>query len=311
MLTRSFSISAVAHCLPERIVDVEQWALQCGIPDSRVRALRAHGAKQFHDAAGESPVSLATRAVSALLRDTATPSSSVDALVYTYTIQTSVLAPPASSTRYIQHRTGLHRALSFSVSQQQCVSPMAAIRVLLALAAREPSIDRAILVCADVISSSCSRLRAIHDLALHSDGACALLLERGARRNYISSLHLYTDARFSRGTDDALQPLADDRYYWSAFTTMRAAIRQADITASDVAYVLPHHVNLPGWRRLMEMLAIPQARLFAQNFSVIGHVFGADPFINLETCLNHQPGERSLLFSSGLAGCFGAMVIRH
>ncbi|NTZ04544.1 3-oxoacyl-[acyl-carrier-protein] synthase III C-terminal domain-containing protein, partial [Burkholderia metallica] len=121
----------------------------------------------------------------------------------------------------------------------------------------------------------------------------------------------YTDARFFRGTDDTLQPIPDDRYYWSAFTTMRAAIRQANIAPDDIAHVLPHHVNLPGWARLMGMLTIPEARLFTANFGTVGHAFGADPFINFETCRNQQAGEWSLLFSSGLAGCFGALVIRH
>jgi len=40
-------------------------------------------------------------------------------------------------------------------------------------------------------------------------------------------------------------------------------------------------------------------------------VFGADPFINFHTAPRGQPGSHSLLFSSGFAGCFGAMVIRH
>jgi 3-oxoacyl-[acyl-carrier-protein] synthase-3 len=75
--------------------------------------------------------------------------------------------------------------------------------------------------------------------------------------------------------------------------------------------VLPHHVNLPGWRRLMAMLSIAQNRLFTRNFARIGHVFGADPFINFHDCEDKVAGERSLLFSSGLAGCFGAMVVRH
>ncbi|MBN3503098.1 3-oxoacyl-[acyl-carrier-protein] synthase III C-terminal domain-containing protein [Burkholderia cenocepacia] len=311
MRTSPFSLSAVAHSLPAQTVHVNQWIERCGLSNPRARALRDHGVGQFHDAEGESPANLATRAITTLLRETATPRLTVDVLIHTHTIQTSVLAPPASTARYIQRHCGLNRALTFSITQQQCVSPMAAIRVLLALAARHPTIERAIIVCADVIGSGCDRLRAIGDLALHSDGACALLLDRGAEHNVIASLHLYTDARFFRGTDDTLQPIPDDRYYWSAFTTMRAAIRQANIAPADIAHVLPHHVNLPGWARLMGMLAIPEARLFTTNFGTVGHAFGADPFINFETCRNQQAGEWSLLFSSGLAGCFGALVIRH
>ncbi|MGU7811622.1 3-oxoacyl-ACP synthase [Burkholderia sp. AW49-1] len=307
----SLALSGIAFSLPDRTVDAHRWAERCGLPSARARALHENGVTQFHDAAGVSPVTLAMDAVSLLLRDTATAPETIDALVYTHTIQTSIIAPPASTTQRIQSHMKLNRALAFSVTQQHCVSPMAAIRVLQALAKRQPTIQRAIIVCADVIGTECDRLRAIQDLALHSDGACALLLERGGDRNAIAGLHLYTDGRFFHGTDDDLQPIPDDRYYWSAFTTMRAAIVQAGITTREIAHVFPHHANLPGWFRLMTMLAISRERLFTANFASVGHVFGADPFINFQMCPNREPDGWSLLFSCGLAGCFGAMVVRH
>ncbi|CAM2197859.1 3-oxoacyl-(ACP) synthase III [Paraburkholderia kururiensis] len=307
----SLSLCATAFSLADRAVDARQWATRCGQPSACARALIHNGATQFHDAAGESPVTLAVRAVSDLLRNTGTPPTTVDALVYTHTIQTSVLAPPSGTVRQIQSHTGMNTALAFSVTQQHCVSPMAAIRVLQALAMARPAVRRAIVVCADVIGSECDRLRAIQDLALHSDGACALLLERDAPRGVIAGLHLYTDGRSFRGTDDDLQPVPDDRYYWSAFTTMRAAIQKAGITARDITHVLPHHANLPGWARLMAMLGLPRERLFTANFGAVGHVFGADPFINFQMCPDREPGGWSLLFTCGLAGCFGAMVVRH
>lgn len=312
LATRSLlSLSGIASSLPTRTVDANTWARRCGFPEARANALLGNGVHQFHDAAAASPVAFACEAISALLEHTGTAPSSIDALIYTHTIQSSVLAPPGGTAAFIQSRMGLEHALAFSVTQQNCVSPMAAIRVLRGLTIAGRPIQRAIVVSADVMGSGCDHLRAIEDLALHSDGACALLLERGAGRNCIVGLHLYTDGRYFRGTDDDLQPVPDDRYYWSAFTTMRAAIGQAGITANELVHVLPHHVNLPGWSRLMAMLSVPQERLFTANFVRIGHVFGADPFINFHTAPRTQPGSCSLLFSSGLAGCFGAMVIRH
>jgi 3-oxoacyl-[acyl-carrier-protein] synthase-3 len=305
------SLSGIAFSLPSRTVDANTWARRCGFPEARASALLRNGVQQFHDAAAASPVTFACEAVAALLEDTGTTPPSIDALIYTHTVQSSILAPPAGTAALIQSRMGLDRALAFSVMQQNCVSPMAAIRVLRVLTTTGRPIQRAIVVCADVMGSGCDHLRAIQDLALHSDGACALLLERRADRNSIVGLHLYTDARYFRGTDDELQPVPDDRYYWSAFTTMRAALRQAGITGDELVHVLPHHVNLPGWSRLMAMLSVPHERLFTTNFGRLGHVFGADPFINFHTASRGQPGSHSLLFSSGLAGCFAAMVIRH
>lgn len=305
------SVSGIAFSLPSRTVDAATWASRCGLPEARASALLRNGVQQFHDAAAQSPVTFACEAVAALLKDTGATPASIDALVYTHTIQSSVLAPPAGTAAFIQSRMGLNRALAFSVMQQNCVSPMATIRMLRVLTVAGLPIQRAIVVCADVMGSGCEHLRAIQDLALHSDGACAILLERGTGRNCIVGLHLYTDGRYFRGTDDDLQPVSDDRYYWSAFTTMRAALAEAGITANELVHVLPHHVNLPGWSRLLTMLSVPQEHLFTANFGRLGHVFGADPFINLHTAPQGQPGSCSLLFSSGLAGCFGAMVIRH
>ncbi|CAB3803106.1 3-oxoacyl-[acyl-carrier-protein] synthase III C-terminal domain-containing protein [Pararobbsia alpina] len=307
----ALALSGVAYCLPDKVVDAHTWATRCGQSAGRAAALSNNEAQRFHDAAGESPADLATKAVRALLAaEHATPDS-IDALVYAHTIQSSVLAPPASTVHQIQSEARLTGALAFSVTQQNCVSPFAAIRTVRALMAHNPSIMRAVVVCADLIAPGCDHLRAIQDLALHSDGACALLLERGDTRNRIESLYLYTDGRFLRRMRDELQPVADDRYYWSAFTTMRAALGRANVQSDQIACVLPHHVNLPGWQRLMAMLGIAQDRLFTHNFARIGHVFGADPFINFHDCEGKLPGGRSLLFSSGLVGCFGAMVVRH
>ncbi|CAB3786432.1 ketoacyl-ACP synthase III family protein [Paraburkholderia fynbosensis] len=309
--TSMLSLSGIATSFPARTVDANTWARRCGFPQARASALLRNGVQQFHDAAAGSPVTFACEAVSTLLDDTGTTPASIDALIYTHTIQSSVLAPPAGTAAFIQSRMGLDRALAFSLMQQNCVSPVAAIRLLRVLTVAGRPIQRAIVVCADVMGSGCDHLRAIQDLALHSDGACAILLERDTDRNRIMGLHLYTDNRYFRGTDDDLQPVPDDRYYWSAFTTMRAALRQAGITGNELVHVLPHHVNLPGWQRLMAMLSVPQERLFTANFGRLGHVFGADPFINFHTAPRAQPDSHSLLFSSGLAGCFGAMVIRH
>ena len=310
--TRSvLSLSAIASSLPPGTVDAHAWAHRCNLPVAHAEALMANGVQRFHDAKGSSPVTLACEAVAALLEDTGTMPARIDALIYTHTIQTSVMAPPAGTAALIQSRMGLGRALAFSVMQQNCVSPMAAIRVLRVLTVAGRPVQRAIVVCADVMGSGCDHLRAIQDLALHSDGACAMLLERDAGHDCIAALHLYTDARYFRGTDDNFQPVPDDRYFWSAFTTMRAALRKAGINGPDLGQVLPHHVNRFGWSRLMERLCIPQERLFTANFRLLGHVFGADPFLNFLSAPRGQPGTFSLLFSSGLAGCFGAMVIRH
>ena len=305
------AISGIAYCLPGKIVGVHEWAARCGHSAQRATSLARNDAQRFHDASGESPADLATKAVRALLAAADVAPDSIDALIYAHTIQSSVIAPPAGTAHHIQSRARLTRALAFSVTQQNCVSPFAAIRTVRALMANNSSIVRAVVVCADLIAPGFDHLRAIEDIALHSDGACALLLERNGIRNRIESLYLYTDGPLLREPIHGVQAAPSDRYYWSAFSTMRAALGQAAVRPDQLICVLPHHVNLPGWHRLMTMLGIAQERLFTRNFARIGHVFGADPFINLHDWDCKTAGRPSLLFSSGLLGCFGAMVVRH
>lgn len=302
--------SEIAFHLPERVVSVEEWGRRTHQPRDRIQALWANGVRDFHDAMSQSPVEMGIQAVRLLLVKALVPPRSIDLLVYTHTVQTSVAPPPASTAGLIQTSCGLSKALCFSISQQNCVSPMMAVRVVRHMMASNPAIRRAIVITVDLMGHAADSIRAILDLALHSDGACAFLVERDAARNQLIGDHIYTDGRLFRGTDENHEVVPDEKYHWSAFATMRSALQQAGVLAQDLKRILPNHVNRAGWRLMLSMLKLPEERLCSQNFGRIGHVFGSDPFINF--CQEEKdPGAPYLLFSSGLAGCFGAMVLRH
>lgn len=306
----SIGIPDLAFYLPERVVTVEEWGQRTGQPAGRIRAMLEHGVRFFRDAGSQSPIDMGVKAARLLLAKALVAPRSVDVLIYTHTVQSSVAPPPASSVGLIQAACGLDKALCFSIAQQNCVSPMVAIRVARHMMARNPAIRRAMVVSVDLMGTAADGIRGILDLALHSDGACAFLVERDSPRNQVLGYHLFTDGRFYRGTDENHDLVPDEKYHWSAFSTMRTALRQAGVQALDLERILPNHVNLAGWWLVLSMLKLPPERLFTHNFSRIGHMFGCDPFLNF-AFEDKRPGGHYLLFSSGLAGCFGALVVRH
>ena len=306
----AIGIPDIACYLPERVVSVDEWGRRTGQPPQRIEALRANGVRQFHDAVSQSPVDMGVRAIRRLQEKTGLEPSSIDLLIYTHTVQSSIAPPPTSTAGAIQAACGFSQALCFSVAQQNCVSPMLAIRLTRQMMAHQPQLHRAVIVSVDLMGTAADGIRGILDLSLHSDGATAFLVERGALRNRVQGYHFFTDGRFFRGTDENHDLVPDEKYHWSCFSTMRAALHQAGIRADHLHRILPNHVNLDGWRLVLSMLRLPEDRLQTANFGQLGHVFGSDPFINY---LNEpkQAGGHYLLFSSGLAGCFGALVLQH
>lgn len=306
----AIGIPDLACYLPERVVSVEEWGRRTGQPRQRVEAMLANGVRHFHDAMWQSPVDMGVKAVRLLLTKARIPPRSVDLLIYTHTVQSSIAPPPAGTAGFIQASCGLQKALCFSIAQQNCVSPMLAIRVARQMMARHARIQRAVVISVDLMGTSADGIRGILDLSLHSDGSCAFLIERDAPRNQVLGYHFYTDGRFFRGTDENHELVPDEKYHWSCFATMRSALQQAGLRATDLNRILPNHVNMEGWRLVLSMLRLPPESLYTANFSRLGHVFGCDPFINFLHELK-QPGGHYLLFSSGLAGCFGALVLKH
>lgn len=303
-------IPDIACYLPERRVSVEEWGQRTGQSEQRIQAMLANGVRCFHDAMSQSPVGMGIKAVRLLMTKAHIAPRSVDLLIYTHTVQSSIAPPPTSTAGHIQASCGLQNALSFSIAQQNCVSPMLAVRIARQMMARHEHIQRAIIVSVDLMGTAADTIRGILDLSLHSDGASAFLVEREAPRNQVLGYHFFTDGRFFRGTDENHNLVPDEKYHWSCFATMRSALQQAGLRPADLTRILPNHVNMEGWRLVLSMLRLPPERLFTDNFARIGHVFGCDPFINF---LHERKtsGGHYLLFSSGLAGCFGALVLKH
>lgn len=301
-------VAHTAYVLPAHQMNVEAWCDEQQWPADQAATLRANGADTFYRVQGDhTQIDLGLRAVRKLLNECpALQADEVDALVVCHTSPCNALPMPFTLSGELRQRLGLKRALAWSVAQQQCVSPIHALRVLRALFARHTSWHNALIVCVDTVLRE--DLRAIGTAGIHSDGASAMWVRRGAPAQ-LTALQTYNDPVAVHGIlpDGRYEP--NDNYLWTLISVIRRVIKDAGLKPSDVNTVLPHNVNLSAWRQAMDALKLPQERLFARNFGRIGHVFGSDAAANLaDAAVLHTPGHH-LVFASGIGGCFGGFML--
>lgn len=144
---------------------------------------------------------------------------------------------------------------------------------------------------------------------LLSDGAFAALIERDAPVNRLLALVTHASGQGWRGALSNDEARLTAQYFFVARSLIRQAVNEARYTLGDIQRILPHHLDLPGWRRLVETLGLPAHSLFTDNFARIGHVTVSDAFINLADCDGLIPGRPFLLFARGVGGFSAAALL--
>jgi 3-oxoacyl-[acyl-carrier-protein] synthase-3 len=186
---------------------------------------------------------------------------------------------------------------------------MTAVNLARAALLADPSVRRVLCVSADVLPAG-SRREIMYNLI--SDGACALLLERGQGPN-----RLIWQRQVTKG------------YYWDCelraneivaayFPTARAIIQDTlasvGLAGSDLAWIIPHNVSLRSWEILLQLVDLPLDRLYADNIPAKAHIISGDNFINLrdaEVQGRLRPGDRLLLFNFGFGASWACLLIEH
>lgn len=294
------------YALPRARASVDAWCAAQRQPDSLVEALRAHGVDQFHRVDGESLLDLGRAAIARALDGAAVSPGEIDALIVYQTSPCNAWPMPYSLAAGLRREAGLDSALAFSVTQQQCVSPIHGLRILQALFRKHGHWRNALLVGADSILRE--SLRPIGVSGFHSDAASAMLVGRSGGGT-LHSFETYNDAKAVLGILDDGRYEPNDNYLWSLISVLRRVLKSARLRPDQLASVLPHNVNLPAWLQAMDALRIPHDRLFTDNFSRIGHAFGSDAAINVaDSGALERPGQH-LVFASGIGGCFGGFLI--
>ncbi|MBY4867691.1 3-oxoacyl-ACP synthase [Burkholderia anthina] len=304
-----FGISHVAYFLPARTDDVRHWGRITGQSDATTRRLEQAGVRCFHDAAGQTAISLAASAVDKLLRTVTFAPDTIDCLIYVHTLQGSIAPPPRSLPQLLCNRFGFRNAIAFSLAQQHCASSLGALRIIRAMLIARPVINRVLLVGADVMPINADRR--IDVVGLLSDGAFAALVERDAKVNRVLALANHASGNGWRGMLGPREPRIAAQYFLAARQLIRRVADEALVPLVNLQRILPSHLDLPAWRRIVESLGLPSTCLFADNFSRIAHVSVSDPFIDLADCADLIPGKSFLLFAQGVGGFSSAALLMH
>ncbi|CAG4913218.1 3-oxoacyl-[acyl-carrier-protein] synthase III C-terminal domain-containing protein [Paraburkholderia gardini] len=305
-MTAHIGITHVAFHLPEHVDDVRNWGKRTQQDSTTVRRLERAGVRYYHDANGQSAISLAAKATGSLMNASRIAPDTIDCLVYVHTLQGSVAPPPLSLPHMLCDQFDFTNAQAFSFAQQHCASALGALRVIRATFTAHPDMRRVLLAGADVMPLESERL--MQSGGLLSDGAFAALIERDAPVNRLLTLATSASGLGWRGTLGGEEQRLAGQYFFAARNLIGQAAHNARYTLDDIQRILPHHLDLPAWRRLLSSLGLPGDRLFTKNFSRIGHVTVSDAFINLAECNDLVSGKPFLLFAQGVGGFSAAAL---
>jgi 3-oxoacyl-[acyl-carrier-protein] synthase III len=300
-------IPHVAFHLPQHIDDVRSWAARTRQKSATALTLERAGMRYYHRGDGLTAIGLASSAIQRLLHVSGVPPPTVDGLVYVHTLQGSIAPPPQSLPGLLCSRFGFTHAETFSFAQQHCASALGALRVIRAMFIARPAMKRVLLVGADVMPLESQRL--VQAEGILGDGAFAAFIERGAAVNRLLAITTHASGLGWRGVlaHDGSRPATQD--FFTARRLIRQTVQAAHFTLEDIQRILPHHLNLPAWHRLLDSLQIPRDRLFTENFARIGHVTVSDAFINLAQCHGLVTGRPILLFARGVGGFSAAALL--
>jgi len=204
---------------------------------------------------------------------------------------------------------GLVNANAFGVSQTGCGAMMTAVRCANDYLQANSNARRVLVVGADVLPPGANR-EIFYSLI--SDGACALLIEKGASKNRIVAQKQKTKGFYWDAEKRKFELIA--AYFPTARALIEEVLNSEGLRPEELNYILPHNVSLRSWQILLGLCRISQDLLFSENISSIGHVVAADNFINFKN-LQDRTGLKAddlvLLFNFGFGANWSCLLLQH
>jgi 3-oxoacyl-[acyl-carrier-protein] synthase-3 len=319
-------IDAVTYWLPDAAPTLDELERR-GALRGPASTLAAFGFRHARVAEAESHVDMAVYAVRDLLGEAGVSPDEIDLVLYAGALTSSTTmecAPaPAGSVLHLrdlmdffkypvsrlQSELDLTSAAVAGVDQQGCAAIFSAVRLARATLLAEPDVRTVLCVGADRLPHGSSR-EVVYNLV--SDGACALLMRRGAERNRVIATHQVTKGAFWDAGSLENEIIA--AYFPTARTVIEDTLRKAGVTLDDIDWVIPHNVSLRSWEILLGLIGCPREKLFSDNIGRIGHTIAADNFINLRDATDAgriRKGDLLLLFTFGYGLNWSCMVLEH
>jgi 3-oxoacyl-[acyl-carrier-protein] synthase III len=307
-------VTAIEYVLGTETVSVEELGNRglLETPASRLQEFGFHCVRLSQEPSHE----LGMRAARKLLEVASVDPESVDAIFYVGATPVShaiVTDDPRSAfnypAAYLQYELELTRAITTGISQIGCAGLITAVAMARNFLVANDFASRVLCVSSDVFPAG-SRREMIYNVI--SDGACALLVEKGVEKNRILDYRQVTKGYYWDLTTKKNEIAA--AYFPTARAIMQDTLRDRGIDWSSVGLILPHNVSLRSWEILLGLIGAPAEKLFTSNIARFGHVIAADNFINLRDAEDNgrlQPNDKLLLFTFGFGANWACMLLEH
>lgn len=307
-------IEHISYCLGEEQRSIRDWCVRNNSPAALQQRFADSGLDKYFDHGDRNIDALAIGAVSKLFQDSGLSMEDIDMIVYFHTQQSSVPGGGRDIGSLLNDHFNV-RCQCFSISQQNCVSSLVALDFLQRLFKTQPHLQRVLLVGADAIGIE--MLRNVNGgVGFHSDGGVASTLVRDGENNKLLTTEFLSFAEHYRGMDSPpeLAGVLDRQYYLATHKVISATLKKAGIAVSDLRWIFPHNVNVPGWKAIAAGIKLPEDRVFTRNIREKSHVYGCDGLINIADAMSAnelQEGDYYLVFSMGYGGFFGAGAFQY
>ncbi|MEO6331317.1 MAG: 3-oxoacyl-[acyl-carrier-protein] synthase III C-terminal domain-containing protein [Gemmatimonadaceae bacterium] len=326
MPAAEIGMAELAYYLPSRRRSLEELhrdGLLTGSPET----LATFGFQYAHVTDGESNLDMAVEAARRVLHQSAVDPSEIGLLLYATALTSSAtMAADSAAARgavlrldsvaecfqypasCLQAELELTRAAVAGVDQQGCASLMSALRIGRAMLSAEQELGTVLCVSADVFPAGQPR-----DLVYNviSDGACAVLLARGARNRILSCAQVTKGSYWDAA---AIEHEVIAAYFPTAKNLITSALASAGLSLDDIALVIPHNVSRRSWDILCGLLNLPEDRVYTDNIARVGHTIASDNILNLRDAIDGgrvAPGDKLLLFTFGFGLNWSCMVVEH
>jgi 3-oxoacyl-[acyl-carrier-protein] synthase-3 len=319
-------MAELAYYLPagrRSLAELHADGLLSGSPET----LATFGFEYAHVADGETHLEMAVEAARQVLDRAPTDPAEVGLLLYATALTGSATMAGARAVDtgtvlrldsvaecfqypapYLQAELELTRATVAGVDQQGCASLMSALRIGRAMLAAEPELGTVLCVSADVFPAGQPR-----DLVYNviSDGACAVLLRRGAPNRILACAQVTKGSYWDAA---AVEHEVMAAYFPTAKNLITTTLASAGLGLDDIALVIPHNVSLRSWDILRGLLELPADRVFTDNIARVGHTIASDNILNLRDAIDRgrvSAGDKLLLFTFGFGLNWSCMVVEH
>jgi 3-oxoacyl-[acyl-carrier-protein] synthase-3 len=223
-------------------------------------------------------------------------------------LQRAMLSDFRYPSSWLQDALELDRARVLAVAQQGCASLFAALNIAYDTLLAEPDMHHVLCVGVDVLPPGYP-LEILYNVI--SDAACGVVVSRDSCRNRWLGYHQLSKGYYWDTPRKQKEIIA--AYYPTAKLAISEALQLTGLQPTDVDLVLPSGIQPASWPILLDLVGIPQDRLY-RSPTAFGHSIVADNFILLDEARRSgrlAVGQRLLMFTYGFGSSWSCLLLKH